>query len=902
MTISVNKSLLAQANKAYRDKEFTLAFYLYSNFICDNPSLESLISFNLAQCKAKLGLSEVISPSWSDAGDRDNAYLNGQPFCSFSSADNELMRLLADHELSPTTYCAANNISVIEIPPLIHYLLNWRKIDLIIPDFFDCRLYRFIYPDILQYSGSPLAHFMKFGKAEGRIGNAMQLLRAGSQVYSSTKETIIFVSHESSATGAPLLGYNIINEMSAKYNVVHIVIREANIGAIIPNNCFLYACDIHDSPEHKSLAILSYLLRKFEIKSLLLNSVETLAVLLSATRLKIPTVSLVHEFSDYTRPVGKMVDTLYHATRVITPASIITKSILEELNSHSSIDTPVSHITQIPQGKLPFLPNLHGSISSRQEIYEMLNIEANSEVKILVGAGYVQIRKGVDVFLSVARYVKQKYEGNVKFIWVGDGYNPVNDYSCSIWLQRDLKVYELVNDFIFLKHQKSLDTVFEIADIFCLTSRMDPFPNVAIDAMEFDLPIACFEDASGTEEFLKNNNADYLTAKYLDAHDMADQIVAYLDKHNAKSKINSEIVANVLDFGKYIHAIDDVVIDAQERNMQCLAAARTILQHSMIDAHYSGLALDSETAAYFYCMLHMKGLHKLMLNNPRPGFSQLKWILENGYFPHLTPLEHAIQQNKTETHRCILTPTRFADIAGVDFKYAVHLHLFYPDLAHEFSNYLSNLPGIYDLFVTTTSQENRDLIGSAFKACGASNVEVLVAKNIGRDMGPMIFDLHSELLCGEYEVIGHFHGKKSLSTDNNMGDRWRKYLMQNLCGSREIANSVLSLFHDDKVGLIFAEDKHIVDIGMNRKFLSQLSSWLGLSLIEDTHVFPLGNMFWARLSAIQDIFHLSPADILQSEPLPYDGSFLHALERLTPYIAMKNGYEYITVYDKISDW
>jgi lipopolysaccharide biosynthesis protein len=104
------------------------------------------------------------------------------------------------------------------------------------------------------------------------------------------------------------------------------------------------------------------------------------------------------------------------------------------------------------------------------------------------------------------------------------------------------------------------------------------------------------------------------------------------------------------------------------------------------------------------------------------------------------------------------------------------------------------------------------------------------------------------------------------------------------------------------VGLVFAEDKHIVDIGMNRKFLSQLSSWLGLSLIEDTHVFPLGNMFWARVSAIQDIFHLSPADILQSEPLPYDGSFLHALERLTPYIAMKNGYEYVTVYDKISDW
>jgi hypothetical protein len=897
-----SKSLLSLANKAYRDKEFTLAYHLYSKFIFKHPSLERHVSFNLARCKAKLDLLGDTSLLVSELEDQEKTHLNGQSFRSFSGADDELLRLLANHEPSPSTYYAANNLKAIEIPPLIHYLSNWNTSDLIIPDLFDCRLYRFMYPDIAQYSGSPLTHYVKHGKTEGRIGHPMQLLRSGSQVYSSTKETIIVTSHESSATGAPLLGYNIINEMSVKFNVVHIVIKESSIGAIIPNNCYLYAPDIHDCPEHKSYAILSHLVRQFEIKALILNSVETLPVLRSAAKLKIPTVSLIHEFSDYTRPVGKMVETLYHATNVITPASIITNSILDELRTHASIDTPVKHISQIPQGKLPFLPDLHGCISSRQEIYKRLGIENDSNVKILVGAGFVQIRKGVDVFLSVARYVKEMYDGDVKFIWVGDGYNPVNDYSCSIWLQRELKIYELVNDFIFLEHQKSLETIFDIADIFCLTSRMDPFPNVAIDAMEYNLPIACFENASGTEEFLEIHKGDYLSAKYLDAHDMALKIVAYLVNYDSKTETNSTIVENELNFGKYIQAIENVVIDAQEKNRHCLASARAIALHNMIDANYSGLGLDNETAAYWYMSLHIKGLHRLMLNNPKPGFSQLEWILENGYFENLAPLEHAIQQNKTQTHCCMFTPTKSTDLSVISFKYAVHLHLFYPDLADEFNEYLSNLPGVYDLYITTTKQEHLHLLGSAFNKCGASKVEVLLTKNIGRDMGPMIFDLQNQLLGGEYEVVGHFHGKKSLSTDNDMGDRWRKYLMQNLCGSREIANSVLSLFHEDKVGLVFAEDKHIVDIGTNREFVLDLSSLLGLAKVDNTHIFPLGNMFWARIRAIQDLFHLSSSDILQPEPIPYDGSYLHALERLTPGLAIKNGYEYVTVYKEGTEW
>ena len=46
----------------------------------------------------------------------------------------------------------------------------------------------------------------------------------------------------------------------------------------------------------------------------------------------------------------------------------------------------------------------------------------------------------------------------------------------------------------FLGEVNSLEPVYAMADIFLLSSRLDPFPNVAIDAMLAGLPVVCFEN------------------------------------------------------------------------------------------------------------------------------------------------------------------------------------------------------------------------------------------------------------------------------------------------------------------------------------------------------------------------------------------------------------------------
>jgi lipopolysaccharide biosynthesis protein len=59
--------------------------------------------------------------------------------------------------------------------------------------------------------------------------------------------------------------------------------------------------------------------------------------------------------------------------------------------------------------------------------------------------------------------------------------------------------------------------------------------------------------------------------------------------------------------------------------------------------------------------------------------------------------------------------------------------------------------------------------------------------------------------------------------------------------------------------------------------------------------FPNGTMFWARPAALEPLFALNlAADDYPAEPLPKDGTLLHALERLLPFAAEKAGYTVAT--------
>lgn len=508
----------------------------------------------------------------------------------------------------------------------------------------------------------------------------------------------------------------------------------------------------------------------------------------------------------------------------------------------------------------------------------------------------------MDLFIYTAKYIKKYYNYKCKFVWVG-GFYPEKDINYSIWLKREIKYLGLEEDFIFLEHQKSLNTIFKLADIFCLTSRLDPFPNVVIDALALNLPIACFNDTSGCVEFLKKHRAECLIADYLDTHQLGEMIAKYLEKNRLKSDVNQRIVEKNLNFDNYMKYIFNTIEKIVREQKEILEIFEAIKGSNYFNSDFYGLNLDRDKSIMHYIALCKKNIDELTLNfNPNFGFSNQKWFLDNKKVG--VPLYEALKSsNFPKTHRCVIVPSDKK--SRIYFKYAIHLHLYYIDLAEEFNRYFQNLPKTFDLYVTIVNENRfkKDVIEEKFKDCGAKKVEVIVVNNIGRDIGALFFNTMKEILLREnYEVIGHFHSKKSIHVDSSIGNRWRRYLMENLMGTGEVAITILNLFNDASIGLIFAEDRHHMDIGENRVYLENLCSMMNIDTVKETPIFPLGNMFWARFDAIKQLFELNEKEVLKKEPLPYDGSYMHAIERITPYLVEKNYYDYVTVYKEGTKW
>jgi lipopolysaccharide biosynthesis protein len=96
---------------------------------------------------------------------------------------------------------------------------------------------------------------------------------------------------------------------------------------------------------------------------------------------------------------------------------------------------------------------------------------------------------------------------------------------------------------------------------------------------------------------------------------------------------------------------------------------------------------------------------------------------------------------------------------------------------------------------------------------------------------------------------------------------------------------------DPTLGLVFPEDPNVVGWGINRPYAEAVAGALGVTELPEHFQFPVGTMFWARVESLRPMIeHGFDWSDYPAEPLPYDGSLLHALERLFPLSAEAHGF------------
>src|SRR5262249_39539685 len=230
---------------------------------------------------------------------------------------------------------------------------------------------------------------------------------------------------------------------------------------------------------------------------------------------------------------------------------------------------------------------------------------------------------------------------------------------------------------------------------------------------------------------------------------------------------------------------------------------------------------------------------------------------------------------------------------------ALHVHFHYPELADDFFRKLAGNTIQCDLLLSTDERGKAKVLRKAASQYQRGEGDIRVLPNRGRDRGAFLTGFGDEIV-DRYEIIGHLHAKRSLfargSSDPHLGDRWREFLWKNLLGDRHpMADMIIQqIAAEDKLGLVFPDNPQLPCWDGNRGIAEGLARRMGRpDAFLPFFDFPAAAMFWPRTGAWKPVFGLNRGgEGFPLEPLPEDGTVLHALERLLPFVAHHSGYRF----------
>lgn len=449
---------------------------------------------------------------------------------------------------------------------------------------FDTDFYLSTYPDVAEVAVIPVLHYAEHGRDEGRIGRSrvVETMRPGGVAYDPSRETVWVFSHEASRTGAPIVALNVVRMLSQKYNIV------TWIGLDGPLNEEFEACSINvvegwsgtDGLREKIKAMTAQAPCKYAI----VNSVVCHPVMPALRLERIPVLSLIHEFANYVFPFGATARMALSSDIVVFPAEIVSQATKNELEKIGA-GPPPRNLRVRPQGYNS--GTSQPAPISAQEVLDYIGVDRdNPRARILFGAGFVQPRKGVDLFLQSARYLLDDPDHDWHFVWVGGNYKPETDMVTSIYIEHQIN-NTVARQFSFFDEQPSLEPFWEIADVFFLSSRLDPYPNVALDAFARDVPVVCFDGATGIAELEEKYPWAVRVVGFGDVWAAAQACESFArDIVDVRQKFQGEdgrAMMDLLSFDSYIDDLEEFAVTVQRNEADVSELEQALAEMDPVD-------------------------------------------------------------------------------------------------------------------------------------------------------------------------------------------------------------------------------------------------------------------------------------------------------------------------------
>ena len=359
---------------------------------------------------------------------------------------------------------------------------------------------------------------------------------------SPARKRIVVVSHDAHPHGAQYLALNLCRELGRMGFAVDAVLL--GDGSLLPE--FEAAATVHrlSDPAGEEGRALARQLARDGLRHVIANTAVSGAWLPALAEAGLVVVSLVHELPGVLAEYGLQdaaARIARHAHRVVFAA----QAVREGFEAVAAL--PEAKVRLRPQGiyKRNRFTDAVGRELARREVREELGIPANS--KLMLGVGYADLRKGVDLFVEAAARLAVA-DPCFHAAWLGHF-----DQTLEPALRARVRALGMEDRIHFPGRKADTDPWYAGADLMALTSREDPFPSVVMEALDVGVPVVAFAGTGGAGELLRRGGGCMVPS--IDADAFARACAGLLGDDAAREAMGREgqaLVASEFSFRKYV--------------------------------------------------------------------------------------------------------------------------------------------------------------------------------------------------------------------------------------------------------------------------------------------------------------------------------------------------------------
>jgi len=349
---------------------------------------------------------------------------------------------------------------------------------------------------------------------------------------------MLFVSHASNLSGAPILLLNLTRSL-VKHSQVEIDFLILQDGELVPE--FEKIGKVHFPSKWRSRlnrilkkvvpslhvdAVSPRLLHRYDL--ILLNTIVSAKFFSKLKNADMErTVLYIHELPvEIASYLGdsEVSQILEQTGSVLVPSEAVRKG-LEKFRLDDSNQSKIESLHY-------FIPNQY---SEREQ---SVNSEKGHRF-VVGGCGQPSLRKGNDLFLETARLLFERYpDADIVFKWKGG----LESSPFFRQLRRHIDLIGLNGRVIFAENTREMAPFYAEIDVLFLSSREDPYPLVVLEAASAGRPTICFENGGGAVEFVEDDAGTIVEFGRLES--AVEAIMAYyrnpslLEQHslNAREK------------------------------------------------------------------------------------------------------------------------------------------------------------------------------------------------------------------------------------------------------------------------------------------------------------------------------------------------------------------------------